>query len=119
MIGYDEALYQAVMWISVGIYPQFEAMGEKKAREAVDFCSEWSEHLPLFLHKGNDFDQREIPGFGVRSSVYGMAVMSAFVVWVQKKAGNELPTSPLLEACETGYNLWKLRTKEVKECPQK
>jgi hypothetical protein len=104
-----EALRTAVMYYSAGIFPKFEAMGHDAAKKAAEFCSEWSGEQPLWLGGATP---REVPGFGTCSAAYGLAVMSAFIVWVQKLAGHELPTSPLLQACESGWDLWKMGGKK-------
>lgn len=108
----DPALLASVTFYSAGIYPRFDQMGFEAAKQAADFCGEWANEYPLwirhttgFLAKKSEFPQREIPGFGERSSIYAMAVMAAFLVWTQRKAGNELPGSELLEAADWGYKL--------------
>lgn len=113
----DPALLTSITFYSAGIYPKFEQMGYAEAQKAANFCSDWSNEYPLwtpqttgFFAKKSGFPTREIPGFGERSSVYAMAVMAAFLVWTQRTAGNELPSSEMLEAADAGYKLcygWK------------
>ena len=81
----DPALLASVTFYSAGIYPRFDQMGFEAAKRAADFCGEWANEYPLwvrhttgFLAKKSEFPQREIPGFGERSSIYAMAVMAAF-----------------------------------------
>jgi len=49
-----------------------------------------------------------VPYFGKRSSVYLMALLSAYLVWAQKRAGIEpVPATPLMRAALDGYAVYK------------
>ena len=103
----DAAAYMAVMYYSMACYPVFARIGTEAAKEAADFCSERAMEWPLFeRNKKGEFPQYDVPHFGKKSSVYCAAIMSAFLVWTQKAAGNPLPDTDLLKAGEEGYMLW-------------
>ncbi len=102
------ALEMPLIWYSQSCYPIFETIDEAAARASADFCSAWAMEYPLWMRdEHGKFPTRDIPGFGVKSSVFAIAVVSSYLVWTQKKAGCPLPDSPLLQACETGYKTWR------------
>lgn len=104
----DAVLYSAIMFYSVSCFQTFNHLTYEQGQEAALAASEASQRNPLWMRnaKGN-FDQYNIPHFGMRSSVYVMAILSAWLVWMQKEIyGNPLPSSPLLEASENGLGLF-------------
>lgn len=112
MSDFDPALHGAVCFYAASCYPRFEQIGDSRARLAADFCSNWAQEYPLWMRddKTHEFPRREIPDFGSKSSVFALALMSAFLVWIQEyKAGNDLGyvTSPLISAARDGLTLWR------------
>jgi hypothetical protein len=101
----DPAMHGAILFYAADCYPRFEQLGPDGAKAALEACSKWSMEYPLHLRDGADFPKREIPGFGLRSSIYAMALMSAYLVWACKN--KNLPDSPLLKAASDGYALWR------------
>lgn len=104
----DAVLYSAIIFYSVSCFQIFNHLTYEQGQEAASAASEASQRNPLYLrNKKGNFDQYDIPHFGKRSSVYVMAILSAWIVWVQKKiCGNPLPSSPLLEASGNGLVLF-------------
>jgi hypothetical protein len=99
----------AVMFSSVGCYRRFATLTPAQAQEAADFASARSQEYPLWQRDAKgEFPTYEVPHFGKRSSVYLIALMSAYLVWMQKQAGVALvaPT-PLLRAALDGYALYE------------
>jgi hypothetical protein len=106
----DPAMHGAIMFFSVSCYRQFATLTPAQCQEAADFASEQAQRYPLWMRDGKtgEFPQVDVPHFGTRSSVYLMAIMSAYLVWSQKKAGVEsMPDSPLLDAAVMGYRLYE------------
>jgi hypothetical protein len=101
----DPALHSCLLAYSASIYPHFESIGEACSREAANFCSQWVQETPLCRDPSGSFPERDIPHLGKRSVIYAVAVMTAFLVWMQKN--QNLPQSPLLKAASEGYILYK------------
>jgi len=105
----DESLAGAVRFYSASCYSVFNQLTIKQGQEAAEAAGEAAEHAPLWMpNKKGEFDQYEIPHFGKRSSVYVMAIMSAWIVWLHKKIYEQpyLPSSPLLAASQDGLALF-------------
>ncbi len=101
----DPALQGAMTFYSAGMYPIFDQIGAEASREAANFCSQWSQEEPLCRNKKGDFPERDIPHFGKRSIVYGITMIAAFLVWMQK--GQHLASrSPLIDAALMGWMLY-------------
>ena len=105
----DPAMTGALTFFSVSCYERFATLTPAQCQEAADFASARSGEYPLWMRgKKGEFPQYDVPHFGTRSSVYLIALMSAFLVWSQKKAGIEtMPDSPLLDAALMGYKLYE------------
>lgn len=123
----DPAMIGAMTFYAASCYDRFEQIGFDKAKAAADFCSQWSMEYPLFLReaKTKDFPHKDIPEFGDRSSIYAMALMTAFIVWLQIKAHGlaatekmirEMENSQLLQAALSGLMFAKVK---VQQDPQK
>lgn len=110
----DPALPGAITFYSAACYPIFDQIGEDKAREAADFCSQKSQEYPLWMRdKKGKFPEYDVPHFDKRSSVFCIAIMSAYLIWRQRKAGiTEYPSSTFLDAANMGYMLCYGRKKE-------
>lgn len=121
----NPALHGALMFYSVSCYETFDKVGFERANEAADFCSTWAMEYPLYLRseakKGapSEFPKRDIPHFGERSSVFAIAVMSAFLVWSQKQSFPDagFPESSMLSAALDGWNLYSAQ-KGVETSPR-
>lgn len=113
----DAALTGAITFYSVGCYERFMELTGDQAQEAMDFAQEQSMVYPLWQrNEKGEFPQYDVPHFGIRSSVWLMALMSAWLVWMQKGAGIELlPDSPLLKAAECGYTLLEAKVARCKD----
>lgn len=104
----DISLHMAITFYSLSCFQIFNHLTYEQGQEAAEAASEASQRNPLHLRnsKGN-FDQYDIPHFGKRSSIYVTAILSAWLVWIEKKIyGNPLPSSSLLEASENGLVLF-------------
>ena len=102
----DAALTGCVMWYSVNIYRRLGELTKAQITEAMDAAGEACNQKPLWMTGDQTFT---IPHFGAKSGPWIIALMSAYVVWTQKKAGEEyLPDSPLLEAAALGWQLYQL-----------
>lgn len=110
MAQVDPAMTGAILFNSADCYGRFAKLTPKQAREAADFASEQSQRYPLWQRdaKTRQFPTYDVPHFGKRSSVYLMALMSAYLVWVQKRAGIEVVAqTPLVRAAMDGYALYE------------
>lgn len=119
MLDFDPALHGAICFYANSCYPRFEELGYDRAKLSAEFCSTWAQEYPLWLRddKTHEFPRRDIPGFGVRSSVFAMALAAAFLVWAQAKAGDNLAYtygSPLLDAARDGFTLWQGQKTKLK-----
>lgn len=105
----DPMMVGAVMFNSADCYGRFAALTPEHALEAADFASEQSQRYPLWQRDARgEFPTYEVPHFGKRSSVYLIALMSAYLVWMQKQAGIQtMPLTPLLRAAMDGYALYE------------
>lgn len=105
----DPAVFGCVMYYAASIYPVFERVGFEAAQKIVQVAEQASLEYPLFQRdKTGKFPTVDLPEFGPRPTPFCAAVMSAFLVWTQRKAGNPLPDSPLIQAASSGYTLWRL-----------
>lgn len=104
----NPALTGAIMFYSASCFSVFNRLTFEQCQEAAEAAGEAAQHDPLWMrNKKGEFDQYDIPHFGKRSSVYVMAIMSAWLVWIQKKIyGYQLPDSPLLAASVSGLALF-------------
>ena len=105
----DPAMIGAVMFNAASCYEVFARLTPEQAKEAADFASEQSQRYPLWQRDAEgQFPTFEVPHFGKRSSVYLMALLSAYLVWAQKRAGIEpVPATPLMRAARDGYAAYK------------
>ena len=103
----DPQMLGAIMYYSAACYPIFDQIGDDKAKEAANFCSQKSQEYPLWMrNKKGKFPEYDVPHFGKRSSVFCIAVMSAYMIWQQRKAGiTEFPASVFLDAANMGWGL--------------
>ena len=109
--GIDPAMIGSIIFNSVACYGVFDRLGFEKAKEAADACAEHSLRYPLWMRNEKGvFPTFDIPHFGPRSSVFCIAIQTAFLVWVYK--GKDLPSGPLMSAALDGYRLYKLEKKE-------
>jgi len=105
----DPAIYGCICYYAASIYPVFERVGYRRAELAAKAAESASVVYPLFMRdKKGQFPEVDIPCFGKKSTPFAAAVMAAFLVWTQRAAGFPLPTSPILQAADDGYNLWKM-----------
>jgi len=104
----NPALTAAIMFYSASCFSVFNHLTFKQCQKAAEAAGEASQRSPLWMRNAKgEFDQYDIPYFGKRSSVYVMAIMSAWLVWIQKKIyGYPLPDSPLLAASVDGLALF-------------
>lgn len=106
------AIDYAVLYYSVACYRTFDQLGDTESLRAARFAGDWSMEYPLWLRdeKTSEFPTRDIPGFGVRSSIFAIAIQSAYLVWVQKKAGNDIsfPDSHFVRDALAGWDLAKI-----------
>jgi len=109
MAQMDPMMAGAVMFYAADCYGRFATLTPAQAQEAADFASERSGEYPLWQRdKKGRFPTYDVPYFGPRSSIYLIALMSAYLVWAQKQAGiDSLPGSPLLRAALDGYALYQ------------
>jgi tryptophan-rich sensory protein len=109
MPGLEPALLISIQFYAASLYPKFEGLGFEKSKEAANACSQWSLEEPLWMIPNK---KREIVHLGKVTSIYALAVISAFLVWTQKKIGNSIPDSPMLLAAADGWELYKLENRE-------
>lgn len=113
----EPAMEMALMWYSCDIFNKFDALGDEKAKIAADFASKWSLEYPLWLREKDkkEFPQRDIPGFGKKSSVYAMAMMAAWLVWAMRdKPETYLAAAGdngFVKAAKQGYLMYKMGMK--------
>ncbi len=109
--GFDSPAWQGTLfWYSVSAYNFISGNDFDVVKGVVDAANEFNQHEPLHMpRKDGSFAKTVLPILGERSGPYLIALMGSFLVWTQMHlANNELPDSPLLKACEAGYNFWKL-----------
>lgn len=111
MNGIDPAAIGAMIFNSTACYEKFNTLTYEQCKEAADAASEASQRHPLFSREKNGkFAEFDIPHFGKKSSVFCAAVMTAWLVWVQKFLnGNPLPSGALLQASADGLGLFDER----------
>ena len=108
----DEALLGSIRFYSASLYPLFDNLGEVAAKEIAMAAEEANSRYPCWMRNAKgEFPEFELPHLGKKSSVFCIAAMSAYLAWTVLKAGMELPDSPLLEAAQDGWQLWKMEKK--------
>ncbi len=109
MAQIDPAMVGAILFDSAHCYSVLATLTPEQAKEAADFASEQSLRCPLWERdaKTHQFPIYDVPYFGKRSSIYLIALMSAYLVWMQKQAGIQtMPQTPLVQAALDGYTLY-------------
>jgi hypothetical protein len=106
----DLALKSALMWYACSIYPVFERIGAEQTLLTAQAAADWSLEYPLWMKDEHGrFPTRDLPHFGVRSSVFAIAVQASYLVWTLKQLDSPLPVdSDFLKACAEGYQMYVL-----------
>ena len=111
------ALEGAITFYSPSLYAAFEREGEEAARALAQATDEASMRQPLWMTdpRTGELPQVDLPFLGERSGVYCIAVIAAYLVWTQQKAGGPgAPSlSPLVGAARLGYELWRREADET------
>ena len=109
MAHMDPAMVGAILFNSADCFAVFAKLTPEQAKEAAEFASEQSQRYPLWQRNAKGkFPEFDVPHFGKRSSVYLIALMSAYLIWAQKQAGIEpVPTTPLMRAALDGYAMFE------------
>jgi hypothetical protein len=107
---FDPALQMAVFWYVQSVCDQLQRLSPGQARELAEAAGDACCSYPCWLRdEAGNFPEFELPHIGRRSSVYVIAVMVAYIVWVQcHLADNPLPDSPLLVIGRDALNTWRL-----------
>ena len=109
MAQVDPAMVGAVMFHAAACYPILDRLTPEQAKEAAEFAGEQSLRYPLWQRNNRgEFPTYDVPHLGPRSSIFLIALMSACLVWSQKRAGiDPVPQTPLMKAATDGYALYE------------
>jgi len=102
----DNHLHMAIMFDAAACYEVFDRIGDVAAAEAAQAANEHNLQFPCWMPGTNGrFREFDIPHFGRRSSVFVLAIIAGYLVWISRRGNQPIPDdNGFLTAAAAGYD---------------
>ena len=106
----NPAITGMICFYSQWLYPIFERIGTDESQKLSEQASKISAENPLHC-MGHEDKTWELPHLGACSPGKVLAILPAYIVWFCKSSNKDalLPDSPLIQAADLGYKMWKMQ----------